>query len=78
MGCSTICWTPVPCPLCQRPLPPRGRSAPMEMHLNECCVDAQHDGKVNTRHLWNIHDSDRAYSDPSGWAEHERACEDCR
>lgn len=78
MGCTSTCWTAVPCPRCHRSLPPRGRSAPLEMHLSTCCAEFQHDSKVNTRHLWNIHDSDRAYSDPIGWSEHVSICENCR
>lgn len=56
-------------------MPPRGRSAPLEMHI---CCDAYRDTCRNPRHLWSEHDSDRAYTDPAGWAAHLAACEECR
>ena len=77
MSCGPSCWTRVPCPECGLPLPPSGRSAPLEMRLNTCCERHQH-SKVNKCHLWNEHDSTRHFSDPAGWAAHEQTCKTCR
>lgn len=72
--CAPSCWEPVRCPTHGREMTPLGRSAPMEMIS---CCDAHADPKVNTRHLWNEHDSTRHYTDPEGWAEHEKNCPEC-
>ena len=77
MICTERCWTPVPCPTCGSPLPPRGRSVPLEMNPADCCEEAR-TGPLNVRHLWSEHDSTRHYTDPEGWAEHVKNCEDCR
>lgn len=74
--CDARCWTPMPCPTCGHPLLPHGRSAPMEMYEAPCCEDARH-SDANTRHLWDEHDSTRHYTDPEGWAAHERECPQC-
>jgi hypothetical protein len=76
VSCTPACWTPVTCPQCGRSVPPRGRSVPLEMSPPACCSDLP--PKANPRHLWTIHDSDRAYTDPTGWAEHVAGCDQCR
>lgn len=76
--CTTICWTPVTCPRCGSQLPPRGRSVPLEMHISTCCDEARRSPTTNPRHLWDVHDSTRYYSDPEGWDEHVQNCEQCR
>jgi hypothetical protein len=76
MTCTAKCWTPVPCPECGVPMPPRGRSVPLPMHV--CDHAAVHDSISNLRHLWDEHDSDRGVLDPVGWAEHVAACLECR
>lgn len=75
-SCTEVCWTPVPCPTCGSPLPPRGASTPLETALSDCCAKAQFTpGAVrNPRHLWNEHDSNRAINDPDGWADHVQHC----
>jgi hypothetical protein len=75
--CSEKCWTPVPCPICGCALYPAGRSVPMAFNEADCCAMARN-SKANTRHLWDEHDSTRHYTDPAGWAEHERTCAQCR
>lgn len=70
-------WTRVHCPDCGNPLPPRGRSLPLEMIPPDCCERYRSDPNVNTRTLWDEHDSTRHYTDPDGWAEHERTCAQC-
>jgi hypothetical protein len=74
--CTPACWTPVPCSVCGRSAPPRGRSVPLEMTPPPCCSDLS--SAANPRHLWNIHDPDRAYTDPAGWAAHVADCVDCQ
>jgi hypothetical protein len=51
-GCTPACWTPVPCPTCANPLPPRGRAMPPEMGITDCCDRARMDPAVNPRHMW--------------------------
>lgn len=48
----------------------------MEMAGSDCCHERQH-SSMNTRHLWNEHDSDRHYADPEGWKQHVATCEVC-
>lgn len=74
MPCTELCWTAVKCPACERTLPPRGRSAPWEMHTSEC---PECEKTINPRHLWNEHDSDRAYFDAEGWDNHLDECVRC-
>lgn len=75
-GCTEKCWTPVPCPGCGMNMAPSGRSAPMG---TECgCSEKYKHTKINTRHLWNRHDSTRAYTDKAGWEAHLAECERCR
>jgi hypothetical protein len=78
MTCTAQCWMSVRCPACGNSLGPRGRSMPLEMSGSSCCEDARQDHRVNPRHLWDEHDSTRYYTDPEGWAAHERACEACQ
>jgi hypothetical protein len=56
-SCMPVCWTPVPCPVCGRGLPPWGRSVPLEMALAPCCDDARH-ATANRRHLWSEEETD--------------------
>ena len=72
--CSPRCWTPKVCPDHGDGMPPFGRAAPLDMYI---CCDNYAKSAVNPRHLWNIHDSTRWYTDPEGWAEHERTCPEC-
>jgi len=74
-GCTEKCWTPVPCPQCGRSMPPSGRSAPLGSQCL-CSEEFQH-SKINTRHLWNQHDSTRVFTDELGWAAHITDCKDC-
>jgi hypothetical protein len=74
--CTEACWTPAPCPICGFRLPPRGRDVPAAESLARCCEKAMNE-KSNTRHLFDIHDSDRAYFDLPGWMEHEEKCYAC-
>lgn len=78
MICTPACWTPVPCPACGRPLPPRGRSIPLGASPGRCCEEAAGSSRINSRHLWHEHDDDRHYIDPEGWAAHVAACDSCR
>jgi hypothetical protein len=77
--CNEKCWTRADCPVCGRELPPRGRSVPLEMSLatSQCCENAVSDDGY-ARHLWDIHDSDRAYVDPEGWKIHVAGCKNCK
>lgn len=77
MTCTALCWTPVPCPTCGRGLQPSGRSISMEVYEGECCLESKYTD-VNTRHLFDEHDSTRHYTDPEGWAQHEKECEQCQ
>jgi len=72
--CGPKCWTPVPCPDHGDDMKPVGRSVPMGVLI--CCENYVL-ATINPRHLWNEHDSDRVYSDPRGWADHEKNCEEC-
>jgi len=72
MGCTYLCWTAAPCPVCGRPLQPHGRSLPFEVYQDDCCRAAP-----NRRHLFDEHDSDRRYFDPEGWDAHKASCEQC-
>ena len=74
MTCTEKCWTPVKCPDHGDTMTPFGRSAPLDMY--QCCENYSKSA-VNPRHLWSIHDSTRWYTDPEGWAEHERNCLEC-
>lgn len=73
--CTDKCWTPIKCPDCGCSMPPAGRSAPFGSQC-ACSENYQHTA-INTRHLWNEHDSDRIYRDPEGWAEHLKNCVLC-
>jgi hypothetical protein len=72
MGCTSRCWTPVPCPECGNELPPRGRDVAPEYGLPDCCERHRYDSDINPRHLWNESDSDRAYVDPE-WVDPNRS-----
>ncbi len=61
--CTEPCWTPVPCPTCRRPLPPRGRSLDRLTILDQCCQQARADIAGNPRHLWSSSDAERQYPD---------------
>ena len=76
-GCTERCWTPIECPSCGRLLAPRGRSVALAMNESGCCYDAR-SSVLNTRHLWDEHDSTRFYTDPEGWEEHHQMCEQCQ
>jgi hypothetical protein len=70
MVCTPACWTPVLCPTCGSPLPPRARDIPPGYGITDCCDRARTDPKINPRHLWDENDSDRAYFDPD-WVPEE-------
>lgn len=74
-GCEEMCWTPARCPVHDREMNPRGCSLPMG--VSDCCYRADVP-LVNPRHLWSVHDSNRCYNDPEGWAAHEASCVECR
>jgi len=74
MRCTSICWTPVPCPEHGEPMTPCGRDAGPEKYP---CCDTYMDPQANPRHLWNEHDSTRWYVDQAGWNEHEAVCPIC-
>lgn len=73
--CTHRCWTAVSCPDHGQSMQPRGRFAPLEM-TPRCDVYRYADR--NPRHLWDEHDSDRAYTDPEGWDWHVRTCSRCK
>ena len=73
-GCTEKCWTPVPCPVHGNRMTPRGRDA--GMYAYQCCNNYA-DPAINPRHLWDIHDETRTYTDPMGWAAHKANCELC-
>jgi hypothetical protein len=75
-ACTPSCWHARRCTSCGREMAPRGRS--VGPGADHCECDGAQDARVNPRHLWDEHDSDRAYTDPIGWAAHVRACERCR
>jgi hypothetical protein len=77
-SCTYACWTATRCASCKRDMAPRGRSIPLEALTSFCVCDGATDPKVNPRHLWNMHDSDRAYTDPIGWRAHVLGCSRCR
>lgn len=72
--CSAKCWEPVTCPDHGHEMTPCGRDAPMSMY--QCCENYM--TRINTRHLWDEHDSTRYYTDPAGWTDHEANCAKCR
>lgn len=51
--CTPECAVPVPCPECGALLPPRGRSAPLDWPMRECCQKYRH-ARLNTRHVWSV------------------------
>lgn len=71
--CTEKCWTPVACPVHGDDMKPCGRSAGLEAYI---CCDNYMRSDINPRHLWNIHDSTRWYTDPDGWNAHAEACTD--
>lgn len=73
--CTPACWTPVRCPLHGVEMPPGGVSLPQG--VVRCC-DRVYDARVNPRHLWDEHDSNRLYADPDGWRQHVAGCAVCR
>lgn len=77
-SCTYACWSATRCATCKKNMAPRGRSVPPEAQPSFCACEGASDGAVNPRHLWSQHDSDRAYTDPSGWAAHQRSCSQCR
>lgn len=72
--CAPYCWEPKQCPDHGHTMQPRGRSAPLSAHV---CCDNYQKFEINPRHLWSVHDSARVYSDPDGWTNHVRSCEEC-
>ena len=72
--CNRDCWTERNCSTCGLRVPPRGSSIPLGASgYCECeCTLAGND-----RHLWDAHDSNRAYTDPDGWIAHVNTCEAC-
>jgi len=72
--CGPKCWTRVPCPDHGNGMNPLGRSAPIGFY--DCCENYAK-SEINPRHLWDKHDSSRYYTDPLGWADHEKNCEEC-
>lgn len=52
--CTPECAVAVACPTCGSPLPPRGRSVPLEMNISTCCDEARRDPRINTRHVWSV------------------------
>lgn len=78
MGCDSKCWRQVQCTRCQRQKQPRGRSVPMEAANGYCSYDcAGYDQEPAPPHLFSVHDSNRHYSDPEGWAAHKDECPQC-
>ena len=73
-SCSEKCWTPVLCPEHGDRMPPFGRLVSEESHV---CCNSYGTSLVNSRHLWDEHDSSRYYTDPTGWSEHENNCAKC-
>lgn len=73
-GCGPACWEPVRCPEHHILMAPGGRSAP---DLFPTCGHEQR-SVFNPRHLWDEHDSDRAYFDRPGWEQHVDGCQECR
>lgn len=71
MSCTEKCWTPIRCEAHGLAMNPWGRSVPLG-YGHDC--DYQGD---NTRHLFDVHDSDRYYFDRAGWDAHYEACELC-
>lgn len=74
-NCDSGCWTERKCPTCGLRVPPRGCSIPLEASGSYCeceCTLAEND-----RHLWDVHDSNRAYTDPDGWIAHVNSCDRC-
>ena len=75
-NCTLVCWEAVPCSVCGNELPPRGRDVGPEANVSDCCERERYVN--NPRHLWSEHDDARFYTDPEGWAEHQRTCDRCR
>jgi hypothetical protein len=77
VGCTEKCWEPIECPTHRQPMNPIGRSAPLGFH--DCCRNYAKSA-INSRHLWDEHDSTRSYSDHVGWNLHAAKCdrEECR
>lgn len=77
-GCTEKCWTRVECARCGRSKKPHGRSVPMEAANGYCDQDCSgYDEEPKAGHLWDKHDSTRAYIDPGGWAAHTMECKMC-
>jgi hypothetical protein len=77
-GCDAKCWRQVRCAVCLHRKQPRGRSVPPEAANSYCDHDCPgYDQEPVPPHLWDEHDSNRAYSDPAGWAAHMGVCEMC-
>jgi hypothetical protein len=73
-GCDETCWIPTNCPH-DREMSPIGRSVPLVAYV---FCDCYQDPTLNKRHLYDMHDSNRSYNDPEGWAAHEASCPECR
>lgn len=71
--CDPECWERKTCPKCGKEVPPHGRSIPMEATDSYC--EGGH--MTHHRHLWDIHDYTRYYTDPEGWAQHVSICLAC-
>ena len=78
LGCTDTCWTEQYCEVCRRPIPPAGRSVPLEAAGGFCEIECGGYPKRNLRHLWSVHDDVRFYTDPVGWAQHVANCEQCK
>lgn len=80
-ACGPRCWTPIYCTVHHRRFQPVGRSVPLEASDLYCDPFHPCDGiscDSTTRvHLWDEHDSNRSYTDPLGWLNHVKNCEDC-
>lgn len=72
--CIPACWTETRCPRCGMPIPPTGRSVPLEAANSYCACE----GSRSRRHLWDEHDDARSYTDPEGWRQHVAVCAVCK
>ena len=63
------------------PFAPTGRSVAIEAASGYCDpfepCDPEQAGQALRRHLWSVHDDTRSITDPDGWAEHVRSCQEC-
>jgi len=73
--CIEKCWKAKDCPDHGNRMNPFGRSSGLGSY--DCCDNWQK-SDVNPRHLWDVHDSTRWYTDPEGWDAHEECCPLCQ